>query len=243
MVAGGYSMQRRSFVRVLVAAGLAPKLLIAQQAANPAPPPPAPVPWTLGLNPNTPLPQTQAAELVAEADLKFFTAEQMGTLSRLSQLFLPALGKKPSAIAAGTPAFLDFLIGESPAERKTLYKAGLDWLNVEARRKYGKPFVDIDEAQAGTLVKPWMRTWMTDHPPTELHADFLNIAHADIRVATMNSKAWSDASAIADRDPSGLYWSPIDPDIYAVGFDRVHVRPSPPVAAPKASHMAPSYPR
>ena len=150
-----------------------------------------------------------------------------------------------AVIAAGTPAFLDFLIGESPAERKKLYTAGLDWLDAESRRKYGKRFVETSGAQADAMVKPWMRTWMTDHPPTELHADFLNIAHADIRVATMNSKAWSQASTNAEQDPSGLglYWSPIDPDIYAVGFDRVHVRPSPPVGAPKASHMAPSYPR
>ena len=88
-----------------------------------------------------------------------------------------------------------------------------------------------------------MRTWMTDHPPTELHADFLNIAHADIRSATMSSKAWSDASSENDGNVSGLYWSPIEPDMYAVSFDRVHVRPQPVVAAPRSSHTQPSYPR
>ena len=245
VVTEGYSMQRRRFVRVLIAAGLAPKFLFAQQSGTPAPPPPAPVPWTLGLNPLTPLTHTETVEAVAEADLSFFSAEQMATLTRLSELLVPAIGTRPGAIAAGTPAFLDFLIGESPAERKKLYTAGLDWLNAESRRKHGKPFTEISGAQADAMVKPWMRTWMTDHPPTELHADFLNIAHADIRVATMNSKAWSQASTNAEQDPSGLglYWSPIDPDVYAVGFDRVHVRPSPPVSAPKASHMAPSYPR
>ena len=236
-------MQRRSFVRFLIAAGLSPRFLLAQQAATPAPPPPAPVPWTLGLNPSTPLPQTRIAETVAEADLRFFSLEQMAALNRLSELVLPAIGKQPSAIAAGTPAFLDFLIKESPAERRRLYTAGLDWLNVEAKQKYGKSFAETTAEQADAMVKPWMRTWMTDHPPTEHYADFLNIAHADIRVATMNSKAWSDASSNGEQDSNGLYWSPIDPDMYAVGFDRVHVRPSPPVAAPKASHMAPSYPR
>ena len=41
-------MLRRDFVRAVIAVGAAPKLLLGQQAANPAPPPPAPMPWLLG---------------------------------------------------------------------------------------------------------------------------------------------------------------------------------------------------
>lgn len=204
------------------------------------------MPWTLGLNPATPLPHTQVVETIAEADLKLFSAEQMATLTRLSELLVPAIGSKPSAITAGTPAFLDFLISESPAERRHLYTAGLDWLNAESRRKFNKAFAETDGPQADALVKPWMRAWMTDHPPTEPHADFLNIAHADIRVATVNSKAWNDSYGTnREQDPSGLglYWSPIDPDIYAEDAHRIHVRPSPRNPAPKSSHTTPSYPR
>ena len=35
-------MLRRDFVRAVLAVGAAPKLLLGQQAANPAPPPPRP---------------------------------------------------------------------------------------------------------------------------------------------------------------------------------------------------------
>ena len=241
-------MQRRDFVRAMVAAGLAPRLLLGQQTANPAPPPPAPVPWTLGLNPKTPLPQTAVEDAVAEADLTFFSPAQMATLRRLSDLLVPALGDKPGALAAETPAFLDFLIGSSPQTRRTLYAGGLDWLDGQSRRQYGKGFNEIDAKEADALVKPWMRTWMNDHPPTEPHADFLNIAHADIRTATMNSEAWnlaesSGAHAAGDMATLGLYWSPIDPDIYAESFNSVHVRPSPTVDAPKSAHPSPSYPQ
>jgi hypothetical protein len=235
-------MQRRDFVWRLVAAGLAPQALLGQQQV--APPPPAPVPWTLGLSPKTPLPHTIALDAVAEPDLKFFTVEEMGTLRRLSELLLPAIGAKPSAVQAETPQFLDFLIGHSPVSRQTLYKGGLDWLNAESKRKLRIAFADTTVEEADALVKPWMRTWMTDHPPTQQHADFLNIAHADIRTSTMNSKVWNDAATNLEEDPSGLalYWSPIEPDIYATQFNSIHTRPSPVIAAPRASHTTPSYP-
>jgi hypothetical protein len=94
------------------------------------------------------------------------------------------------------------------------------------------------------VVKPWLRTWMTDHPPTEQHADFINIAHEDIRVATMNSQAWDDAGAAAGQDwvTGGLYWSPIEPDLAGLGATATHLPPHV-MAVPKAAHSMPSYPR
>ena len=236
-------MQRRDFVRAMVALGLAPRLG-AQQTANPAPPPPAPVPWTLGLNPKTPLPRTAVADAIAGSDPVFFSPEQMASLTHLSDLLMPALGKQPGALQAGTPAFLDFLIGSSPAPRKDLYTGGLDWLQAGSLKIYKIDFAHTDSAQADALLKPWLRTWMTDHPPTELHAGFVNVAHADIRTATMNSKAWIDAMGQGDGDwvTSGLYWSPVEPDMYAENFNGVHLRPSPLQDAPSSTHMAPSYP-
>ncbi len=238
-------MQRREFVRLMVAMGLAPELLLAQQTPNPAPPPPAPVPWMLGLNSKTPLPETEAVDAVAEGDLTFFSTGQMATLSRLSDLLVPALGDKPGALQAEAPVFLDFLIGISPDVRKGLYTGGLDWLDSESKKKYGIPFARTEPLQADSLVKPWLRTWMTDHPPAEPHAGFLNIAHADIRTATMNSEVWNKVATRDEKDvqAAGLFWSPIDPDVYAEDFSRVHVRPSPVVDAPRSSHTTPSYPQ
>lgn len=207
-------MRRRDFVRAMVATVVAPKFLLGQ-TANPAPPPPAPVPWTLGLNPKTPIPSTGIAEAVAEAEPRFFTATQMTTLTRLCDLLLPPIGGKPGAVAAETPEFLDLLIGNSPKDRQELYQTGLNWLDQEAQRQFSQPFAKLGKAQADRLLKPWLRTWMTDHPPTEAHADFINIAHSDIRTATVCSKAWNDAptSGAQEATPSGLYWSPIDPEL------------------------------
>ena len=236
-------MLRRDFVRSAASRSLAPHWLLGQQNGTPQPPPAAPVPWTLGLNAKTPLPHTRVADDVSEGDQKFFSAAQMATLTRLADVMLPPLGGQPGAVQAETPLFLDFLIGNSPAPRKKVYTGGLDWLELESQKKYRKAFAKLDDAEADAVLTPWLRTWMSDHPPTELHADFVNIAHADIRAATENSKAWSDAAAIAKAaGENGLYWFPIDPEIYANQMNASHVPPHV-QAAPKAAHSIPSYPR
>ena len=237
-------MLRREFVRAVVAVGVLPNALLAQQSANPAPPPPAPVPWSLGLNPKTPLPVTEPADAIAEYEPGFFTSLEQATLTRLCDLLLPPFGSKPGATQAGTPGFLDFLIGSSPEPRKKLYRSGLDWLDSQAKTEYKLSFAKLDTDQADELIKPWLRTWMSDHPPTEPHADFINIAHEDIRTATSNSKAWDDSGVAAGQDwvTGGLYWFPIEPDM--TPLDTASRHPAPHVmAASKSVHAMPSYPR
>ncbi len=192
-------MLRRDFVRAVVSVGFAPRLLLSQQTANPAPPPPAPVPWTLGLNPKTPLPHTEVVDGIAKTEQRFFSPVQIATLVRLCDLLLPPIGNKPGALQAETPLFLDFLIGGSPAARKQVYTGGLNWLDTESQRRYRKAFAKLDDGEADAILKPWLRTWMSDHPPTEPHADFINIAHEDIRTATVNSKAWNDLPQLMHR--------------------------------------------
>jgi len=236
-------MERREFLRAMAVLAITPRWLLAQQN-NAAPALPAPVPWTLGLNPRTPLPQTMVADTAGEMVPTFFSAAQIATLRRLSDVMLPRTQRHPGALDAKTPEFLDFLIGHSPAVRGELYTAGLNWLDREAKLKCKKPFADVEAAEVDAILKPWLRTWMTDHPPTQTHADFVNIAHADIRTATTNSQVWFD-SLDEERQESAaqLYWSPIEPDVYAERATSVHTRPTQSIAAPKATHQIRSYPQ
>lgn len=236
-------MERREFLRAMAVLAATPKWLLAQQNSNAAPALPAPVPWTLGLNPRTPLPHTVSEDEAGETVPSFFSAAQMATLVRLADAVLPHTPKHPGALDAKTPVFLDFLIGHSPAVRGTLYTSGLDWLEEQAKLKYRKPFAQLEAAQVDAIVKPWLRTWMTDHPPTLTHADFINIAHADIRTATVNSQAWFDTlDERRQENTTQLYWSPIEPDIYAERSTSVHTRPTQSIAPPRASHQLRSYP-
>jgi len=240
-------MKRRDFVRTLISFFVAGKAALAQQQQrinDPTLPPPAPVPWTTGLNSRTPIPSTELADQVATTELTFFTPLQMRTLTRLSDVLMPPLNGKPGAVKAQTPMFLDFLIGSSPEPRQKIYAGGLDWLEEAAQSKYKTGFAQLDDEQAGELLNPWLRTWMSDHPPTEAHADFINIAHDDIRNATVNSKAWNAVPSVGAEPGTeeGIYWLPIEPDVYGENPAYAHTAPHV-LAVPKAGQKMPVYPR
>jgi hypothetical protein len=222
-------MRRRDFVKAMVAASATAKTMLGQQSASPVAPsvppavPPAaptaapgPVPWMRGLMEVKPLPiGSTVPDAVAQTDASFFNEQQLATLRRLSEILLPPLRGYPGAKEAGTPEFIDFLVGVSPADRQQMYQSGLDRLDAEAKQQFGVAFSRLDKTQADQLLRPWLRTWMTDHPPTEPYARFINIAHSDIRTATINSEAWSKAR---QRAPDmELYWFPVDPDIHREG--------------------------
>ena len=221
-------MRRRDFVKAIVAASASAKTVLGQQSTAPVAPAvpaavpsapqtaPGPVPWMHGLMEVKPLPiGSTVADAVAQTDAYFFNEAQLATLRRLSEILMPSLRGYPGAKEAGTAEFLDFLIGVSPMNRQQMYQSGLDRLDAEAKQHFGVAFSRVDKTQADQLISPWLRTWMTDHPPTEPYARFINIAHSDIRTATINSEAWSKARQGAPE--MELYWFPVDPDIHREG--------------------------
>src|ERR1700677_1678406 len=224
-------MRRRDFGKGVLAASAAAKTMAAQQTAPAAPaasaaqntlPPatpvaPGPVPWMRGLMDVKPLEMgTLVADAVAQTEAHFFNEQQTKTMRRLCAMLMPPMKGRPGALDAGAPEFLDFLISVSPRDRKQMWLDGLDWLDAEAKRKSGVAFAGTTEAQADAVIRPWLRAWLTDHPPTEPNARFINLAHSDIRTATMNSEAWSEAVRAEGRGAAGvdLYWYPVDPDMH-----------------------------
>ena len=159
---------------------------------------------------------TLVPDAVAQTEAHFFNEQQTQTLRRLCQVMMPSVKGFPGALDASAPEFLDFLIGVSPKLRQQMYLAGLDRLDAEARTKFNVPFAKATDDQADELIRPWLRAWMSDHPPTEPHARFINLAHSDIRKATVNSQEWSDAVRAAGRaeNDQDLFWYPVDPDIH-----------------------------
>jgi len=220
-------MQRRDFVKAMVAVPVAASAALGQQAPPPsgaAPPGTAPVaPPTVapsaaerrGMSEfKAPPVASVVPDAIASPDTHFFSQSQLAALRRLSDLLMPPLNGNPGALQAQAAEFLDFLVGASPGDRQVLYRQGLDRLNTEAKKQFGNPFAELDGRQADKIVRPALLPWMTDHPPKEPFARFIAIAHQDIRTATMNSEAWHAAMVSSgERAPgAGLFWRPIDPD-------------------------------
>ena len=118
-------MKRRRAIQTLATAAVATPLL-AQRAVEEAP-----------------KLETAVADAGAAPVARFFSTAEFAVLRRLSELLMPADKGNPSALEAGAPEFLDFLIAQSPSERQSLYREGLDRLESDARRRYFTPFEEI----------------------------------------------------------------------------------------------------
>ena len=229
-------MKRRDFVKGLAVATATASTALGQQtsgaqAQNPPPATNAVDQGTMAVNPSaasspraisrvqrdaqvrTPNIPISQPDDVAITETRYFTPVRFATLTHLCEILMPAGDDYPSAIKAGTPEFLDFYIGASPAEQQAMYNAGLDRLDADSMKQFNVPFAKADAKQADAIIRPHLKGWMNDHPPTEVHIRFVNLAHRDIRTATMNSPVWAKAAdALGERTPGvGLYWHPIDP--------------------------------
>jgi hypothetical protein len=195
-------MKRRRFFKTVIAAPAVPALVAQQPVFDPRPP-----------VTEAPKLETALADDAAEMTPRFFTAQQFAVLRRLSEILMPAMNGAPGALDARAPEFLDFLIGQSPQDRQQVYRAGLDALNTQAKRRFDKLFADLDATQAASLLSPLREPW-TYEPPTDPLARFLRAAKQDVRTATMNSREYTaNAAAAGGRRGMGgvgLYWSPVE---------------------------------
>jgi hypothetical protein len=209
------SMKRRGFVKTLIALPAAPALAAPQQSANPPAPAAQPPTGRFGQG-NIPKFELTQTEVVGEPTQNFFTPTQFAALRKLSEVLMPPMRGLPGALECGAPEFLDFLIGSSPADRKALYRNGLDTLNARAKSQFHKSFAELDAIQADAVIRPLLAPlpWAYDLPKDPaMH--FMAEAHRDIRTATQNSREYAAAGASSGRRSGfgggGSYLNPIDP--------------------------------
>jgi hypothetical protein len=128
----------------------------------------------------------------------FSIQQQTATLRRLCELLMPPLKGYPGALEAGTPEFLDFLIGASPRRPQQMYLSGLDWLDAEAKRTVRHSVCERQDA--GGCSDTAVAAGVDDGSSADGAAcAFHQPAHSDIRTATINSQEWSDAQLAAGK--------------------------------------------
>src|SRR5437762_5913871 len=123
----------------------------------------------------TPKLAAHAPDAVASPAPRFFDADGFAALRRLGEILVPSRGHAPGAVEAEAAEFLDFLIGQSPADRQSLYRDGAARLNQEAQAKYGKPFADVSAGDADAILAPLREPW-TYQEPADPFARFLRAA-------------------------------------------------------------------
>ena len=157
-------------------------------------------------------PKIEATVADADADpvARFFTPEQFAALARLCELMEPSSPERPGAKEARAAEFLDFLLSQSPAERKGLYREGLDRLNAESARRFNQAFVRLDASPAAQVLEPLRRPWSYEEPADPLER-FLREAKTDVMEATRNSYEFISVVSKSGRRAGGVgeFWYPL----------------------------------
>jgi gluconate 2-dehydrogenase gamma chain len=95
------------------------------------------------------LAQTPAAGPYAPT---FFTSAEYATLSRLTDVIIPPT-TTPGAVAAGVPEYVDRVVSLN-AEHQPLMRAGLAWLDHQAKERFSRDFLSLDESQYAAILQP-----------------------------------------------------------------------------------------
>ncbi len=95
------------------------------------------------------------AELKYEKELlakeKFFTAEEMATITILADIIIPKDAVSGSASDAKVPDFIEFIVKDMPNHQIPM-KGGLRWLDMQCLTRYNKAFKDCGQQQQIEMV-------------------------------------------------------------------------------------------
>jgi hypothetical protein len=82
---------------------------------------------------------------------KFFSDDELATITVLADIIIPKDEISGSASEAGVPAFIEFIVKEMP-DHQTPMRGGLRWLDLQCLTRFDKPFKDCSPAQQIEMV-------------------------------------------------------------------------------------------
>jgi len=83
---------------------------------------------------------------------KFFTDNEMATITILADMIIPKDGKSGSASDAKVPEFIEFIAKDRPEEFEVPLRGGLRWIDLQSFKRYNNPFKDCTKQQQLELV-------------------------------------------------------------------------------------------
>jgi len=96
------------------------------------------------------MPEELAAYKKMMAD-KFFTDDEMATITILADIIIPKDAVSGNASEAGVPAFIEFIVKDMPYHQ-TPMRGGLSWLNLQCQRRFDKAFKDCSAQEQIEMV-------------------------------------------------------------------------------------------
>ena len=82
----------------------------------------------------------------------FFTPAEYSRLSRLTDVIIPPTDT-PGAAAAGVPEYIDRVVTLN-AEHQPLIRAGLAWLEQQAKARFSQEYLSLGEAEHVAILQP-----------------------------------------------------------------------------------------
>ena len=82
---------------------------------------------------------------------KFFTDDELATITVLADIIIPKDDVSGSASEAGVPAFIEFIVKDMPYHQ-TPMRGGLRWLDMQCLKRFEKDFKDCTPQQQIELI-------------------------------------------------------------------------------------------
>ena len=82
----------------------------------------------------------------------FFGTVEYQLISRVTDLIIPATDTA-GALGAGVPEYVDRVVALN-SEHQGLMRAGLEWIDDRSGELFGKPFVEVSEAEQIQILQP-----------------------------------------------------------------------------------------
>jgi gluconate 2-dehydrogenase gamma chain len=82
---------------------------------------------------------------------KFFTANEMATITILGDIIIPKDAVSGSASDAKVPDFIEFIVKDMP-EHQVPMRGGLRWLDMQCLKRFNKAFKDCSHTQQMEMV-------------------------------------------------------------------------------------------